>query len=142
MVNVNIPVRIAQNESSGSEHSGDLSKLLNSYFEQEFRDQQRGLLADADQEADDEAERIEADLALQESLDKLLDDNKNDGDMVKSNIHAEMSRLSEGVGRASMPDFKRRLMANLLDEGFDAGEFVFLSFFKKKKVFMQIARYH
>ncbi|KAI3456527.1 hypothetical protein Pfo_013190 [Paulownia fortunei] len=115
--------RVRSCESSGSEHSADLSDLVNSFFEREIREQTTSEEVDQDidgNEINDESETNSPDSEFQDSLKKLFD-RENDG--VKRSIHAEVEKeLEEAVGdKNSSPDFKRRLMVRLRSRGFDAG---------------------
>ncbi|XP_057765003.1 uncharacterized protein LOC130985856 [Salvia miltiorrhiza] len=133
---VNIPVRFERVaaafdemsrdrsfESSGSEHSADLSDLVNSFFEREIREQ--GIGGDADPDGneieidDDESESNSQDSQFHDSLRKLFD--RQDGG-VRRRISAAVEKALEAVGdKDSSPEFKRRLMARLRSSGFDAG---------------------
>lgn len=120
--------RVRSCESSGSEHSADLSDLVNSFFEREIREQ-RTSEEDGDQDRngneidDDESESNSPDFEFQDSLRKLFD---RENDCVKRSIRAEVEKALEVVGdRNSSPEFKRRLMAQLRSNGFDAGELLY-----------------
>ncbi|KAK6149691.1 hypothetical protein DH2020_017216 [Rehmannia glutinosa] len=119
--------RVRSYESSGSEHSADLSDLVNSFFEREISDQRRNdedqveLGVDVDEINDDENESNSSDhFEFQDSLKKIFD---RENDAVKSRIHAEVEAAVEEVAanENSSPEFKRRLMAQLRSRGFDAG---------------------
>ncbi|KAH6777287.1 hypothetical protein C2S52_007282 [Perilla frutescens var. hirtella] len=89
-----------ESESSGSEHSADLSDLVNSFFEREIREQR-------------------TDFQVQDCLRKLF---YRDDDTVKSSISAAVEKALKEVGdKNSLPEFKRRLMSRLRSSGFDAG---------------------
>lgn len=113
-------------ESSGSEHSADLSDLVNSFFEREIREQ--GSDGDGDRDGnesgidDDESESNSQDSGFHDSLTKLFDC-RDDG--IRSSISAAVEKALEVIGdKDSSPEFKRRLMAQLRSTGFDAGEFL------------------
>lgn len=122
--------RVRSFESSGSEHSADLSDLVNSFFEREIREQRSGEDDDHDQdrtgneiELEDESETSNSrDLELEDSLRKLFD---RDDDGVKTSISDAVENALEVVGDPSSPEFKRRLMARLRSTGLDAGEFLY-----------------
>ncbi|KAL3627407.1 hypothetical protein CASFOL_028770 [Castilleja foliolosa] len=140
---VNIPVRfqrvaaafdemakVCSCESSGSEHSADLSVLVNSFFEREISDRKIRAndedvldrdFSDADEVNDGEIEVISPDqIESTESLKRFFD---LGNDAVKRSIHAEVeAALGEVSGeKDSLPEFKRQLMARLRSRGFDAG---------------------
>ncbi|KAL6546806.1 hypothetical protein OROMI_022527 [Orobanche minor] len=141
---VNIPVRfkrvaaafeemarVCSCESSGSEHSADLSDLVNSFFEREIRDRKGN-----DEEVDDPADAADEiindgetdcrmsnsphQIDLRDSLKRLID---SENDAVRKSIHVQVeAALEEVSGDEDSPqDFKRRLMARLRSRGFDAG---------------------
>lgn len=119
--------RVSSSDSSGSEHSTDLSDLLNSFFEREISDQQSSAEVDDDPtnhnitEIEDVSESNSRDLELEDSLRKLFD---RDDDGVKRSISDAVENALEVVGDTSSPEFKRRLMARLRGNGLDAGEFL------------------
>ena len=138
---VNIPVRFKRVaaafdemsrdrsfESSGSEHSADLSDLVNSFFEREIREQRIIVGGDGDgdgggddeigiDEDDDESGSNSHDSRIHDSLRKIFD--LGDG----RSISTAVEKALEVVGdNDSSPEFKRRLMARLRSSGFDAGE--------------------
>ncbi|XP_075504116.1 uncharacterized protein LOC142541470 [Primulina tabacum] len=120
-------------ESSGSEHSADLSDMVYSYLEREImeygeseevKDQEEG---DGDGEEivndDESSETNSHDSELEDSLKNLLFDRENDDGGVKRRILEEVEaaiREFDSNGSSS-PDFKRRVMALLRNRGFDAG---------------------
>ncbi|KAG6418990.1 hypothetical protein SASPL_121198 [Salvia splendens] len=133
---VNIPVRFKRVaaafdemsrdrsfESSGSEHSADLSDLVNSFFEREIREQRIIVGGDGDGGGDDEIEIDEdesgsnsQDSRIHDSLRKIFD--LGDG----RSISIAVEKALEVVGdNDSSLEFKRRLMARLRSSGFDAG---------------------
>lgn len=119
--------RVRSFESSGSEHSADLSDLVNSFFEREIREQSSGDGDDQDRnineiELEDESETNSQDLEIEDSLRTLFD--RND-DNVKTSISDAVENALEVVGDPNSPEFKRRLMARLRSTGLDAGEFLY-----------------
>ncbi|KAH6768832.1 hypothetical protein C2S51_014168 [Perilla frutescens var. frutescens] len=118
--------RSCESESSGSEHSADLSDLVNSFFEREIREQRTGGHDDQDRinenieiDDDDESESNSQDFQVQDCLRKLF---YRDDDTVKSSISAAVEKALKEVGdKNSLPEFKRRLMSRLRSSGFDAG---------------------
>lgn len=118
-------------ESSGSEHSADLSDLVNSFLEREIIEQRKGEeVVDQDKagnefDDDDELESNSPDFQSRDVLKNLFD---HENDTVKRNIHAEVQKAYREVGgcTSSSPEFKRRLMARLRSRGFDAGELISL----------------
>ncbi|KAL1537278.1 hypothetical protein AAHA92_29810 [Salvia divinorum] len=110
-------------ESSGSEHSADLSDLVNSFFEREIREQRIGGDGDRDGNQveidDDEFESNSQDSGFHDCLSKLFD---RDDDGVGRSISTAVEEALEVIGgRDSSPEFNRRLMARLRSSGFDAG---------------------
>ncbi|XP_042028499.1 uncharacterized protein LOC121775485 [Salvia splendens] len=110
-------------ESSGSEHSADLSDLVNSFFEREIREQRIG--GDGDRNGnqveidDDEFESNSQDSGFHDCLSKLFDRD----DSVGRSISTAVEKALEVVGgEDSSPEFNRRLMALLRSSGFDAGQ--------------------
>ncbi|KAL0443001.1 UNVERIFIED_CONTAM: hypothetical protein Slati_2022800 [Sesamum latifolium] len=120
--------RVRSWESSGSEHSADLSHLVNSFLESEImREEKTSDQAVDDQDVDrgseiddDQSENNSPDFELQDLLKKLFD---REDDRVKRSIHAEVEKaMGELTGDEKLStDFKRRLMARLRSRGFDAG---------------------
>ncbi|KAL0353274.1 UNVERIFIED_CONTAM: hypothetical protein Sangu_0908700 [Sesamum angustifolium] len=120
--------RVRSWESSGSEHSADLSHLVNSFLESEImREEKTSDQAVDDQDVDggseivdDQSEENSPDFELQDLLKKLFD---REEDGVKRSIHAEVEKaVGELAGDEKLStDFKRRLMARLRGRGFDAG---------------------
>ncbi|KAL0310764.1 UNVERIFIED_CONTAM: hypothetical protein Sangu_2371100 [Sesamum angustifolium] len=121
--------RVRSCESSGSEHSADLSDLVNSFFEREIREQRKreDYQVDfgkdengVDEDDDDEVESNSRDF---ESRDSLRDLFEFENDAVKRSVHAEVEKAYReiGGGKSSSPDFNRRLMSRLRSAGFDAG---------------------
>ncbi|KAK4398873.1 hypothetical protein Sango_1362800 [Sesamum angolense] len=120
--------RVRSWESSGSEHSADLSHLVNSFLESEImREEKTSDQAVDDQDVDggseivdDQSEENSPDFELQDLLKKLFD---REEDGVKRSIHAEVEKaVGELAGDEKLStDFKRRLMARLRSRGFDAG---------------------
>ncbi|KAL8461556.1 hypothetical protein ACS0TY_032877 [Phlomoides rotata] len=118
-------------ESSGSEHSADLSDLVNSFFEREIREQKSSEDHNQDvngnefdDDDDDESDLSNSpDIELQDSVRNLLEGDRDDE--VKRSIYTEVEKAVEGVDvggdGSSSPEFKRRLMAGLRNSGFDAG---------------------
>ncbi|KAG6422133.1 hypothetical protein SASPL_118696 [Salvia splendens] len=111
-------------ESGSSEHSADLSDLVNSFFEREIREQRIG--GDGDRNGnpveidDDEFESDSQDSGFHDCLSKLFDRD----DSVGRNISTAVEKAMEVIGgEDSSPEFNRRLMARLRSCGFDAGEF-------------------
>ncbi|KAK4439410.1 hypothetical protein Salat_0275900 [Sesamum alatum] len=115
-------------ESSGSEHSADLSHLVNSFLEREMMREEKTSDQEVDQDHvyrgseidDDQSENNSPDFELQDLLKKLF---HREDDGVKRSIHAEVEKA---VGELTSDeklstDFKRRLMARLRSRGFDAG---------------------
>lgn len=124
--------RVTSSESSGSEHSADLSDLVNSFFEREIREQRtkedrldRGN-KDANEIDDESDQNNSPDFEIEDSLKNLFNP-ENDDDVVKRSIRAEVEvALGDLSGdKSSSPDFKRRLMARLRSGGFDAGELLY-----------------
>lgn len=116
-------------ESSGSEHSADLSDLVNSFFEREIGEQRSSEEHDQDGNGndfdDDESDLSNSpDFELQDSVRNLFEGDRDDD--VKRGIYTEVEKAVEGAGgdETSSPEFKRRLMARLRSSGFDAGEFL------------------
>lgn len=118
-------------ESSGSDHSADLSAdlsdLVNSFFEREIREQ--AIAGDGDSERnedeidDDRLEIDERDSKFHDYLGRLFD---RDDDGVRKGIYAAVEDALGAVGgENSSPEFKRRLMVRLRSSGFDAGELNF-----------------
>ncbi|XP_073136355.1 uncharacterized protein [Henckelia pumila] len=118
-------------ESSGSEHSADLSDMVNSFLErevmeyggrEEVKDQEEG---GGEEIVDgDESETDSPDSELEDSLKNLLLDSENDDGGVRQRILAEVEAAVGELGGddgSSSPDFKRRVMARLRSRGFDAG---------------------
>ncbi|PIN21339.1 hypothetical protein CDL12_05975 [Handroanthus impetiginosus] len=115
--------RVTSCESSGSEHTADLSDLVNSFFEREIREQRGG-----DQETDDwseinddsESNTQDFEFEYKEPLKKLFD---RGNEAVERSIKAEVETALAEVagGENSSPDFKRRVMTQLRSRGFDAG---------------------
>lgn len=117
--------RVKSCESSGSEHSADLSDLVNSFLERETTQERRG-----DQELFDQGddhEEMGSNSPDLESRDVLKNLFSYENDAVKRSIHEEVER-AYGEAGGSSPDFKRRLMARLRSRGFDAGESIHSSF--------------
>ncbi|KAI3466522.1 hypothetical protein Pfo_023185 [Paulownia fortunei] len=116
--------RVRSCESSGEEHSADLSDLLNSFFEREIREQRKSEEVDPHKDGnvfdDEELESNSPDFESRDFLKNLFD-SEHDG--VKRSIHAAVEKAYRefGGGKSSSPDFKRRLMARLRSRGFDAG---------------------
>ncbi|KAL0363163.1 UNVERIFIED_CONTAM: hypothetical protein Scaly_1271500 [Sesamum calycinum] len=120
--------RVRSWESSGSEHSADLSHLVNSFLESEImREEKTSDQAVDDQDVDggseivdDQSEENSPDFELQDLMKKLFD---REEDGVKRSIHAEVEKaVGELAGDEKLStDFKRRLMARLRSRGFDAG---------------------
>ncbi|XAR65719.1 hypothetical protein NMG60_11009917 [Bertholletia excelsa] len=112
-------------ESSGSEHSPedsvDLSDLVISFIERESRRERNSDEADHQEEQRNRSEFngycIESDyVGLLRGLFGSEDDE------IKQRILAEIKKTSCKVGTGSpLSDFKRRLMTELRDRGFDAG---------------------
>ncbi|KAJ9169191.1 hypothetical protein P3X46_020652 [Hevea brasiliensis] len=113
-------------ESSGSEHyspdnSADLSELVNSFIERDYRIQGDNA-KDHDLEHDSKLEQLESFCSDSEDkniLENLLND--NDDDDAKRKIRAETQLACGIVGERSSHGFKRRLMSRLREQGFDAG---------------------
>ncbi|KAL2495529.1 hypothetical protein Fot_39319 [Forsythia ovata] len=106
-------------ESSGSEHSADLSDLVNSFLEREIREKteiEEDIIEIDGNEV--ELESNSPDAELKDSL-KILLGCEDDG--VKRSIHAEVEKAYRDFGNCSSSDLKRRLMARLRHRGFDAG---------------------
>ncbi|XP_075524293.1 uncharacterized protein LOC142556697 [Primulina tabacum] len=117
-------------ESSGSEHSADLSDMVNSYLEREIMEYgESEEVKDQEEEGgeemvdDDESETNSPDSELEDSLKNLLFDHENDDGDVKRRILAEVEAAIGELGGngSSSPDFKRRVMVRLRSRGFDAG---------------------
>ncbi|KAG6392375.1 hypothetical protein SASPL_146592 [Salvia splendens] len=109
-------------ESSGSEHSADLSDLVNSFFEREIREQRIGRDGNRNGNQveidDDEFESNSQDSGFHDCLSKLFD---RDDDVGRS-IYTEVEKALEFVGGENLSaEFNRRLMARLRSSGFDAG---------------------
>ncbi|CAN1357527.1 hypothetical protein LINPERPRIM_LOCUS44219 [Linum perenne] len=108
-------------ESSGSEHftvdsSADLSDLVNSFLEQDFKfDQQKG---DDDGDGDDsfDAVGIYRDGESVSALAELINYDED-----REMIRAEVERALAVIGIDEGFNFKRRLMSHLRGAGFDAG---------------------
>ncbi|KAL1560043.1 hypothetical protein AAHA92_10309 [Salvia divinorum] len=132
---VNIPVRFRRVaaafdemsrdrsfESSGSEHSADLSDLVNSFFEREIREQRIGGDGDDHEieieidEDDDESGSNSQDSRFHDSLRKIF--HLGDGRSISSAVEKALEVVGDND---SSPEFKRRLMARLRSSGFDAG---------------------
>ncbi|KAL6567535.1 hypothetical protein OROGR_001203 [Orobanche gracilis] len=126
--------RVCSCESSGSEHSEDLSDLVNSFFEREIRDlkandEEVDDLADVagvhdeiieDGETDCQISNSPHQIELRDSLKRLID---SESDAARKSIRVEAeAALEEVSGEEDSPqEFKRRLMARLRSRGFDAG---------------------
>ncbi|XP_073054002.1 uncharacterized protein [Primulina eburnea] len=117
-------------ESSGSEHSADLSDMVNSFLEREIMEYgESEEVKDQEEEGGeemvdgDESETNSPDSELEDSLKNLLFDHENDDGDVKRRILAEVEAAIGELGGngSSSPDFKRRVMARLRSGGFDAG---------------------
>lgn len=124
-------------DSSGSEHSADLSDLINSFIEREIREQRSDGDDDSDQDRneseidDDEPESNSQDFELRDSLRKLFD--HDDG--VRRSILAAVEKALEAAGDQNSPGFKRRLMALLRSNGLDAGEFTSLLYSRHYRIY-------
>ncbi|CAI9756645.1 unnamed protein product [Fraxinus pennsylvanica] len=106
-------------ESSGSEHSADLSDLVNSFIEREIRERRES--EEDIQEREDNEIELESNShnsELKDSLKKLLGCETDD---VKRRIHAEVEMAYKEIGDYSSSELKRRLMSRLRDRGFNAG---------------------
>ncbi|GER44906.1 hypothetical protein STAS_21819 [Striga asiatica] len=114
--------RLQSCESSGSEHSADLSDLVNSFLEREFNDRKIGS-AEEEEDSDEvnageaEIDAMDDQIELRDSLRKLFD---LQDDAVKRSIHAEVEAVVSGEIDSST-EFKRQLMARLRGRGLDAG---------------------
>ncbi|XP_073301016.1 uncharacterized protein [Primulina huaijiensis] len=117
-------------ESSGSEHSADLSDMVNSFLEREVMEYgESEEVKDQEEEGEeemvdgDESETNSPDSELEDSLKNLLLDHENNDGGVKRRILAEVGAAIGELGGngSSSPDFKRRVMALLRSRGFDAG---------------------
>ncbi|KAL0321089.1 UNVERIFIED_CONTAM: hypothetical protein Sradi_5370400 [Sesamum radiatum] len=117
--------RVRSCESSGSEHSADLSDLVNSFFEREIREQRKreDHQVDFGKVDDDDDDEVESNSRDFESRDSLKDLFKFENDAVKRSVHAEVEKAYReiGGGKSSSPDFNRRLMSRLRSAGLDAG---------------------
>ncbi|XP_052181530.1 uncharacterized protein LOC127794467 [Diospyros lotus] len=111
-------------ESSGSEHSPestmDLSDLVKSFMEREYReedkqddDEDRGKGPDGS-----ESESFCLDSDLRDTLCKLLN---CEDDEARRNLLSETEEAYGIIGNDSSSGFKRRLMTRLREKGFDAG---------------------
>lgn len=115
--------RVKSCESSGSEHSADLSDLVNSFLEsaigEEIRDEE---LVDQDKDGNGSSDD---DVESQDVLKNLF---SHENDAVRRSIQEEVGKAygDAGGGLSSSPDCKRLLMARLRSRGFDAGEFLFI----------------
>ncbi|XP_051135868.1 uncharacterized protein LOC127254680 [Andrographis paniculata] len=113
--------RVRPCQSSGSEHSADLSDLVNSFLEEEIGEQRRneGVAIDDDGDLESNSE-IESRASLE-----ILFDCENDAVRrgVRAAVESEYIQLVAGGGNSSSssPDFKRRLMHRLRSRGIDAG---------------------
>lgn len=116
--------RVKSCESSGSEHSADLSDLVNSFLERETTQERRGHEELVDQDKDDDEEIGRSNSPDLEARDVLKNLFSHENDAVRRSIHEEVVRAYGEAGGclSSSPDFKRRLMARLRNRGFDAGE--------------------
>lgn len=136
--------RVRLCESSGSEHSPELSDLVNSFIERD-NGWDGGDILDHDEEIDKDIERIndegsengcdwseaseKKDVQLKSLLMGNHDGDDHDDHMIKQKIR------DEAVGMIGLGDvrsdqgFKRRLMAHLRAKGFDAGKSLFFFFF-------------
>lgn len=114
-------------ESSGSEHSPapavaesltDLSGLVNSFLEGEVTVDEKleEFNGNVDVNCFDESE-------IKENLRNLLNSDENSGDNLKRRVikAVENAMLAGEANDRSSRDFKRRLMIQLRDRGFDAG---------------------
>ncbi|PIN00767.1 hypothetical protein CDL12_26727 [Handroanthus impetiginosus] len=101
----------------------DLSDLVNSFFEREFREKKgRDLDVDDWSEINDESESNSPDFEFKykEPLNKLFD--RENGPVERSiQEEVEIALGEVADGKNSSPDFKRRLMTWLRSRGFDAG---------------------
>ncbi|PIN21303.1 hypothetical protein CDL12_05997 [Handroanthus impetiginosus] len=122
--------RVRSCDSSGSEHSADLSSvdlsdMVNSFLEREIREQRRIEDVDQNEIDDDDDEWGISNSEEFESRDCLKNLFDFQNDTVKRSIHAEVENayreLTDGDCSPSSPDFKRQLMARLRSGGFDAG---------------------
>ncbi|XP_019418757.1 PREDICTED: uncharacterized protein LOC109329526 [Lupinus angustifolius] len=121
--------RVRLCESSGSEHSPesstDLSDLVKSFMEKNNEEGEKKSHHNEDHKkgCDDDDEEVETDSEKKEMLEGLFagsDDDEGER-KVKENIRREVEVACGIVGDFSMPGFKRRLMTQLREKGFDAG---------------------
>lgn len=136
--------RVRLCESSGSEHSPELSDLVNSFIE---RDGSEADIIFDDEEIDHEQrdlKELERSIFFDEGsepaekkndvLKNFLIGNVNDGDddhMIKRKIRDEVEVAYGMIGLVDKGSqgFKRRLMTHLREKGFDAGESFLLFYF-------------
>ncbi|KAG8365364.1 hypothetical protein BUALT_Bualt18G0097000 [Buddleja alternifolia] len=118
-------VKVRSCESSGIEHSANLSRLVKSFLEREIVEERESeKVDDQDRDSNDDESEIfkSADhFEIQDSLKRLFD---LENDAVRRNIRAEVEKaLGEvrGGDESLSPEFKQRLVAQLRDRGFDAG---------------------
>ncbi|VFQ89620.1 unnamed protein product [Cuscuta campestris] len=125
--------------SSGSEHSDDpesltdLSRLVNSFIENDDDEAWEGPAEWAVEDVDDDDGRVGDDRQREEenccddvveardSLQRLL--SSGEDDVTKRSLLEAVERSRRELGERSYnsPDFKRRLMGRLRNQGFDAG---------------------
>ncbi|KAH6795889.1 hypothetical protein C2S51_036875 [Perilla frutescens var. frutescens] len=115
--------RVKSCDSSGSEHSADLSDLVNSFLERGTREERRGEDEFVDDGDDFDVDGDDEMGSNFESLDVLKSLFSYENDAVKRSIQEEVEKAHGEAGgcRSSSPEFKRRLMARLRNRGFDAG---------------------
>lgn len=115
--------RVRPCESSGSEHSADLSDLVNSFLEREIGDRREMEDLGDVIDGEDEQESSTPDVESRISLENLFD---CQNDAVRKSITAEVAMVYREIAGddrfSSSPDFKRRLMARLRSRGIDAGK--------------------
>lgn len=130
----NEAARVRLCESSGSEHysphnSTDLSDLVNSFLEREYRNQGADREDNTHQESNDQSILLQesattywSDTETKDTLKNLLNNTTedDDGDAVRQKILSETQRACDITGERSSQGFKRRLMSRLRDAGFDA----------------------
>ncbi|KAK5827023.1 uncharacterized protein LOC108482686 [Gossypium arboreum] len=111
--------------SSGSDHSSedlsDLSDLVNSFIETDDHEGNKTAPEKEDDEHDDGSESEPEGYwsETKDALKRLVE--KNKGDNVKVKIVGLVELACRNVLDMSSEDFKRRIMSDLRDNGFDAG---------------------
>ncbi|KAF8410797.1 hypothetical protein HHK36_003334 [Tetracentron sinense] len=115
-------------ESSGSEHSvensNDLSDLVDSFLERDDRVEgdEKEKKREKERNNSSESESFWSDSETKEVLQNLLGSDVSEGDNdVKRTIRAETELACRSIGNGSSETFKRRLMSQLRERGFDAG---------------------